>query len=165
MPCPPRPEKPTNAIIEHTKKGCIFWFDPNNSDPSISSQCARPYIILNTYNPKSTRVIISPISDRNNYVEKGTEKTKYPYHAPIYKKDNVFLDMDSVVLLDQMYTIPKDELIEEWFMGKLSDNLELDQSLMYNFDMYSSIYEIYQQLFNELSGKVKVEHMENFTRK
>lgn len=100
MPCPPYPDNPTSIVVEHTEKGSIHWFDFESSDSSISSQKARPYIIIGRNNPKSKRIIICPISDIQYYLEQGTTKLKYPYHAPLYKNDYPFLDKDSVVLLD-----------------------------------------------------------------
>ena len=60
MSCPIKPIKIMPAIPEHTFKGCVHWFDISGSaDPKISSQKARPYIIISKDNPKSSRVIIS----------------------------------------------------------------------------------------------------------
>ena len=57
MPCPVKPSDVTPILREHTLKGCVHWFDiSGDSDPTISSQKARPYIIIGIENPKSSRV-------------------------------------------------------------------------------------------------------------
>jgi len=45
LPCPALPKNPQKST--HFEKGCIHWFDlTGNSDPSIASQKARPFIII-----------------------------------------------------------------------------------------------------------------------
>lgn len=161
MSCPDFPSNPTPIQMEHTEKGCIHWFDFDSSDCSISSQKARPYIIIGRKNPKSKRVIICPVSDIQHYLEPGTKKLKYPYHAPLYRKEYVFLNKDSVVLLDQVYTVSKDELCEEWYMGKIDDCSDIDRAIIYNYDLFESIYEAYAELLKQFAQV----HRSNFTRK
>lgn len=166
MSCPKKPMNYTEISHEHTTKGCIHWYDlTRDSDITISSQRARPYMIIGAENPKSIRVIISPISDRIHYVEQGTNKLKYPYHAPLFKDIDVFLEKDSVVLLDQVYTISKSDLCKEWFMGKISNNLDLDKAILYSYDLFESMFTIYKELFQQLDNKAKEEHLSNYTRK
>jgi mRNA interferase MazF len=166
MPCPEKPKKPTQIKHEHTLKGCIHWFDPDGStDSKISSQKARPYIIIGLENPRSIRVIMAPVSGRENYVEPGTNTLKYPYHAPLDLNKNPFLEKDSVALLDQVYTIPKLELCEEWYMGKINNNEDLDKAIMYNYDLFETTFKIYKELFEELRGTAKAEYMKRFNRK
>jgi len=135
MSCPEVPGEPTKS--KYTEKGCIHWFDPDSPYEYISSQKARPFIIVGRNNFKSPRVIISPLQDNKNYTEKG--KLKYPFHTSLYKKHYDFLDKDSVILLDQVYTIPKRELWAEWYMGKVDDLRKIDLALFYNFDLYDTI--------------------------
>jgi mRNA-degrading endonuclease toxin of MazEF toxin-antitoxin module len=160
MACPELPEIPTQIKIEHTAKGCVHWFDFEDSDPSIKSQKARPYIIISRDNPKSDRAIICPISDISHYYESGTNKLKYPYHAPLYRKYYPFLEKSSAVLLDQVYTIAKNELCEEWYIGKVEDFTDIDLALVYNYDMFESISQAYIDLINQLPNS----HMSQFTR-
>lgn len=138
MPCPDIPEDPTYS--KHLDKGCIHWFDPEPQYEEISSQKARPYIIIGRYNHNSSKAIISPLSDIENYKE--DDQLKYPYHAGLYVDDYNFLDKDCAVLLDQIYTIPKKELWQEWYMGKVDENDlgKIDMSLCYNFDLFDTIY-------------------------
>ncbi|WKV08061.1 type II toxin-antitoxin system PemK/MazF family toxin [Thermoanaerobacterium sp. CMT5567-10] len=167
MPCPALPKNPQKST--HFEKGCIHWFDlTGNSDPSIASQKARPFIIISRYNPKSSRVIICPVSDMIHYLEKDTygniiqpPKLKYPYHAPLYKKDYPFLDKDSVVLLDQVYTVSKDELFEDWYMGQVVNTREIDEAIFYNYDLFASINEVIQDLLNSIENM----HREKYSRK
>lgn len=101
MSCPIKPSNSTKILNKHTQKGTVHWFDlENESNPEISSQKARPYMIINNSSYSKSRVIISPITGREHCVETHTNKLKYPYNAPIWKKENSFLDKDSVVLLD-----------------------------------------------------------------
>ena len=160
MACPKYPKEPTQIQIEHTEKGCIHWFDFEDSDPKIKSQKARPYIIISRNNPKSGRIIICPISDIKNYYERETTKLKYPYHASLFKKDYSFLEKDSAVLLDQVSTISKDELCEEWYLGKITDCFVIDMALTYNYDMFESISQAYTELINQLPKS----HMSGFSR-
>ncbi|MDA8211669.1 MAG: type II toxin-antitoxin system PemK/MazF family toxin [Clostridia bacterium] len=160
MPCPDYPKKTTKILDEHTEKGCLHWVDIGG-DSSISSQKARPYIIIGRNNPKSNRIIMCPVSDIIHYLENGSDKLKYPYHAPLYKKQYSFLDKDSAILLDQVYTIAKNELCEEWYIGKVVDLTEIDKAIMYNYDLFESIYEAYAELLKQLP---KV-HVSQYTRK
>ena len=161
MSCPKLPECPTGIRIEHTEKGCIHWFDFEDNDPSIKSQKARPYIIISRNNPKSNRIIICPISDIIGYYEKGTTKLKYPYHAPLFKKFYSFLEKDSAVLLDQVATIAKNELCEEWYIGKVEDCSDIDLALAYNYDMFESISQAYMDLISQLP----ISHISQYSRK
>ncbi len=165
MSCPIKPEQITCIVHEHTLKGCVHWFDLEGSDSKISSQKARPYIIISTENRKSSRVVISPVSDRIHYVETGTNRLKYPYHAPLNLSEYPFLEKDSVALLDQVYTIPKAELCEEWYMGQIGDCTELDKAIMYNYDLFETTFKIYKELFEQLGPKARKEYMQQYSRK
>ena len=166
MPCPKKPNDPTKISYEHTRKGTVHWFDlEDNSDPEISSKKARPYIIIDDSSRNSSRVIISPITGREHCVENNTDKLKYPNNAPLWKNDYPFLEKDSAVLLDQVYTIGKDELCEEWYMGQIDNMTDVDEAIMYNYNLFDSIYKIYSELFNELSKKVKPNYTSNYSRK
>lgn len=166
MPCPLKPEIATKIKDANTEKGSVHWFNLDlESNPSISSQKARPYIIIGRNNRRSSRVIISPISDRENYVEIGSDKLKYPYHVSLSKSEYPFLDKDSVILLDQVYTIGKDELCEEWYMGKITNLKDLDCGISYNYDLFESTFTIYKELFEELNSKFEEQHMTNYSRK
>ena len=167
MPCPKLSQNPKKS--SNFEKGCIHYFDiSGNSDPTISSQKARPFIIISRNNPKSNRVIVCPMSDMDHYLEKNSdrsiikpEKLKYPYHAPVYKDKYNCLDKDSVVLLDQVYTISKDELLEEWYIGKVDDTKAIDEAMFYNYDLFASINELVQDLMKSIEGK----HIEKYSRK
>lgn len=161
MPCPPAPSKPTPVRAEHTVKGCVHYLDFESGQGSISSQKARPWIIIGRNNYNSSRVIISPVSDKKHYLERGTDILKYPYHVELNVNDYPFLDKDSVVLLDQVYTISKEELCEEWYVGRIDDMLKLDEAIMYNFDLFESIYKTY----TDLMAQVKDIHVSKYSRK
>lgn len=139
MSCPERPLIPTNILDEHCEKGCIHWFDVESEIGKYSSLKARPYIIVSRTCYSSDKVQTSPITDMIHKVEKITGKLKYPYHGALYKKENEFLEKDSVILLDQIITIGKDELCEEWYMGKVEDYKSLDMALLYQFDLFNTM--------------------------
>jgi mRNA-degrading endonuclease toxin of MazEF toxin-antitoxin module len=150
--CPAKPTKPTIPIPDHLQKGSVFWFDLEDSiDPRISSKKARMYTVINRYSHNSPRIIISPITDRIHCVENNSNKLKYPSNAPLYKCDNLFLDKDSAVLLDQVYTIAKVELCEEWYVGLINDISVIDKAIMYNYDLFKSIEDTFAQLIKEYS--------------
>lgn len=166
MSCPIKPNNPTPISYEHTKKGTIHWFDlEDNSNPEISSQKARPYIIVGNSSYSSSRVIVSPITDRRHCLEKGTNKLKYPSNAPLNKKENPFLDKDSIVLLDQVNTVGKNELCEEWYMGEIKNVYAIDKAIMYNYDLFDSMFKIYQDLFKQLDGQAKSNYVKDYSRK
>lgn len=169
MPCPLKPSEPTPISRAHTVKGSIHWFDPSGkTDPKIASQKARPYMIISASTNSCPRVLVSPVTDRCGCVEDGTDTLKYPSDAPIYKADNPFLEKDSVVMVDQVNTIAKSELCEEWFIGVIKDCHEVDKSLMYNHDLYKSILVITQEIFEETSAtpdELKIRHTKKYTRK
>lgn len=150
MSCPTKPFKTTLIKPKHTQKGCVHWFDlEGNANPKISSQKARPYIIVNSSSYSKSRIIISPITDRKHCVEKDTDMLKYPCNAPLFKKDYPFLDKDSAVLVDQVYTIGKDELCEEWYMGEVTDLRELDLAIMYNYDLFDTSMGLYMEMMKQ----------------
>jgi len=161
MTCPKLPDKPTIIKNSHTTKGCVHWFDFENSDPKIKSQKARPYIVISRDNPNSDRVIICPISDIRHYYEKDTTILKYPYHAPLYKEQYSFLEKDSAVLLDQVATIAKSELCEEWYIGKVDDYSDIDIALAYNYEMFESILNTYTDFLKQLP----ISYKEKYSRK
>ncbi|MED4567956.1 type II toxin-antitoxin system PemK/MazF family toxin [Brevibacillus agri] len=159
MPHPKLPASPTPATHEQTEKGCVHWyrFTTNSSAGTISR--VHPCIIVSRVNKGSNRVIISPISDITNYVENG--QIKYPYHAPLYQAEYNFLEKNSVVLLDQMFTIGKSELYQEWYMGKVTDTRKIDEAILYNFDLFESMLEAY----SELVSQYKDIYSSNFSRR
>lgn len=165
MSCHIKPDNPTEISYEHTKKGSVHWFDLEGcTNPEISSQKARPYIIINSSSYNSPRVIISPITDRKHCVEKDTNILKYPSNAPFDEKDYPFLEKDSVVLLDQVYTIGKDELCEEWYMGEITALNPLDDAIIYNYDLFGSMFTIYKQLFDQLNGQAEISYKQKYSR-
>jgi mRNA-degrading endonuclease toxin of MazEF toxin-antitoxin module len=157
MPCPLVPNNPT--VSNHIYKGSIHWFDYNSNYDNISSRKARPYIIVSRTNKNSSKIIISPIQDIENYKEDG--KLKYPFHAALYVDDYPFLDKDSAVLLDQIYTIPKEEFWEEWYMGSIDKFIDIDIALCYSFDLFESINEITNRLVSEMESV----HIKRYTRR
>lgn len=157
MPCPDIPEKPTSS--KNCYKGAIHYFEPLGLNENINTKKIRPFIVISRTNHRSGRVIVSPITDIRNYIEDG--KMKYPYHAPLLKKDNPFLDKDSCILLDQVYTIEKDELWEEWYLGDISDESELNKAISYNFNLYETI----ANEFVELIKNYEEDYKTNFSRK
>ncbi|CAH0122560.1 hypothetical protein PAE9249_05132 [Paenibacillus sp. CECT 9249] len=162
MPHPIFPTTPTPIKVENTDKGCVHWFNFSNLNMTDASTMdyVHPCIIIGKFRPKQNRVIISPITGvSNRLVENG--KLKYPYHAALTVQDNSFLEKDSVVLLDQVFTIAKSDLCEEWFMGKVRNTQSIDQAIFYNFDLFESIHEA----FNELLIQYKGEYSKRFSRK
>ncbi len=71
------------------------------------------------------------------------------------------MDKDSVVLLDQVYTVSKDELFEDWYMGQVVNTREIDEAIFYNYDLFASINEVIQDLLNSIENK----HIEKYSRK
>jgi mRNA-degrading endonuclease toxin of MazEF toxin-antitoxin module len=143
-----------------TEKGCVYLID-FYSGQSSSSNKARPWIIIGRNNPKSSRVILSPISGMEHYIEKETNQLKYPYHAPLYKCDNSFLDKDSVILLDQAYTISKEELHKDKYIGKVDKFQNIDNAIMYNYDLFESIKNAFADLVNQYQNV----HKSKYSRK
>lgn len=144
---------------EQCNKGDIFWHGQKNMNPEITSIKVRPYIIIGRNNPKSKRILVSPVQKIDNYIENG--KLKYPYHVALLKRKHPFLYKDSVVLLDQIYTISKEELYKENFMGNIGDFKELDDAITYNFDLYESMLEGIKGLLDSYQSI----HKEKYSRK
>lgn len=158
MPVPELPENPSFFNPTKIEKGMLFWYDFSGGDPSFIKKI-RPACIIGRTNKNSNRVIISPVSDIDNYLENG--KVKYPYHVPLHKCNYSYLDKDSVILLDQVFTIPKNELYSEWYMGQIIDMVDLDNGLMYNYDLFQSIVDG----VIERVGSLLEDHMTKFSRK
>ncbi|MFR5098996.1 MAG: type II toxin-antitoxin system PemK/MazF family toxin [Clostridium perfringens] len=144
---------------ENCKKGDIFWYGQRDINPEITSMKVRPYIIIGRNNPKSKRILVSPVQKIDNYIEDG--KLKYPYHVALLKKDHKFLTKDSVILLDQIYTISKEELYKENYMGTIKNYKELDDAITYNFDLYESMLEGIKGLLDSYQDV----HREKYSRK
>lgn len=151
MPCPPLPASPTPS--SHTEKGCVHWFNFGTNPDARNMNDIHPCIIIGRNNRNSSRVLIAPISDISNYVEGRPPKLKYPYHAALYKRTYRFLDKDSAILLDQIYTVGKAELYEEWYMGKVTNTQEIDEALVYNFDLFDSILNTYVELLKSFQSQ------------
>lgn len=138
MSAPTLSTNPKSIELHKADKGLIFWFDFTGGDPNITTgKKIRPACVIGRTNKNSNRVIISPISDIDNYLENG--KLKYPYHVPLLKSDYQFMEKDSVILLDQVFTIPKSEIYEEWVIGQVVDMNDMDAGLLYNYDLFQSV--------------------------
>lgn len=142
----------------HCLKGAIHWYSIKKPNLNVNSIKKRPFIIIGRNNNKSKRVLVSPIQDLSNYIEDG--KVKYPYHVPLLKNKYGFLQKDSVILLDQVYTIAKEDLKEVDYVGSINDFKELDNAIIYNFDLYESIVEG----IGELMSQYKDIYKNNFSR-
>lgn len=71
--------------------------------------------------------------------------------------DFTFLDKDSVILLDQVFTIPKEDLFEEWFMGKVEAVREIDEAIMRNYDLLSTVSELLHEMIDNLTQTQQLE--------
>lgn len=150
MPHPPKPEKLTPIETEHTFKGCVQWFEFASDIKAKTIDDIHPCIIIGLDNPKSQRVIISPISDAINYI-KTDGSLKYPYHVLLRKEDYPFLDKDSVILLDQVFTIPKEILFEEWYMDKVTNTRPIDEAIMQNYDLIQTVTDLLHEMIDKLA--------------
>ncbi|NMI04803.1 type II toxin-antitoxin system PemK/MazF family toxin [Paenibacillus sp. SZ31] len=159
MPAPNLSPNPIPFNPRAVEKGMLFWYDFSDGADTFTGQKIRPICIIGRTNKNSSRVIVSPVSDIHNYLD--NDKLKYPYHVALLKHVHPFLDKDCVVLLDQVITIQKSELMNEWHMGCLQNMDELDQGLFYNYDLYESIV---SGVVNRVSSMM-TEHMTNFSRK
>lgn len=144
---------------QYCTKGSIFWFSLAHPNPNVSSLKCRPFIIVSRTSYNSSRVLMSPIQDLENYIE--DEKVKYPYHVPLLKEDYNFLEKDSVILLDQVYTVDKKELYKKCFIGKIEKFDVLDNAIIYNFNLYESL----QKGITELLKQYKNMYSNKFSRK
>lgn len=138
VPCPTKPNHPTPVQDMHTGKGCVHWYDVGAA-PGVGILKARPVIIIGRDKPLSKRVLVCPLTDPGSYIDPDTGKLKYPFHALLLKRQNPFLDKDSVVLLDQVYTVAKSDLCSEWFIGRVIDLAEVDNAILYNYDLFEHI--------------------------
>ena len=102
---------------------------------------------------------MSPISDIKNYSENG--KLKYPYHAELLKSEYNFLDKDSVLLLDQVITVQKIHLWEEWFIGQITNFKDIDMAIYYNYDLFESINDV----FNDFVKQLQQNHLSKYARR
>ena len=142
----------------HCLKGAIHWYIIKTPNINVNSVKKRPFIIIGRNNNNSKRVLVSPVQNLFNYTECG--KVKYPYHVPLLKSEYDFLQKDSVILLDQVYTIAKEDLKENDYIGSINNFKELDNAITYNFDLYESIVEG----MAELMAQYKDIYKHNFSR-
>jgi len=66
------------------------------------------------------------------------------------------LEKDSVILLDQVFTVPKETLCEEWYMGKIDNIRQIDEAIMQNYDLIQTITEIIHEVVNKMVTKQAV---------
>lgn len=156
MPHPDKPQNTTEILLEHTYKGCIHWFEFSSNIKAKTIDDIHPCVIIGKNNRISKRVIISPVTDAENYLDENG-KLKYPYHVLLRKNDFTFLDKDSVILLDQVFTIPKEDLFEEWFMGKVEAVREIDEAIMRNYDLLSTVSELLHEMIDNLTQTQQLE--------
>lgn len=152
---PQKPIKPTKIDIEKTFKGCIHWYEFKRDIKAKTIDDIHPCIIIGKDNPKSHRVIISPISDASNYTEKnenGELEVKYSYHVLLKKSQYTFLEKDSVILLDQVFTIPRSYLCEEWYMGKIDEVRKIDEAIMENYDLIQTVTELLHEMVDRIAN-------------
>lgn len=142
----------TPIDLEHTYKGCVHWYEFVSDRKAKTINDIHPCIIIGKNNPNSKRVIISPISDADNYTNKDNS-LKYPYHVLLKKDDYSFLDKDSVVLLDQVFTIPKDILFEEWYMGSINETRNIDEAIMQNYDLIQTVTDLLHEMIDKIAEK------------
>jgi len=151
---PDEPSEKTIILDEHTLKGCIHWFEFTKDNKAKTIDNIHPCIIIGKDNLKSARVIISPISDAKNYCVNG--ETKYPFHVLLKKKDYSFLDKDSVVLLDQVFTIPKETLFEEWYMEKIEETRGIDEAIMQNYDLIQTVTDLLHEMVDKIAQQSQI---------
>lgn len=149
MPHPDKPVKSTKILKEHTLKGSIHWFEFKKNNKAKTIDDIHPCLIIGRDNPNSARVIISPISDADNYVIDN--EPKYPFHVLLKKDKYNFLDKNSVVLLDQVLTIPKAWLFEEWYMGKIENTRKVDEAIMENYDLIQTVTDLLHEMIDKVA--------------
>ncbi len=158
MPCPPVPINPTAA--QHLGKGTLYWFD-FGSGPG-----KRPVLVVSRYRPGSNQVTIAPLTDLDNVQDAATNTMKYPYHARLDRGDckgPLGLDIDSAVKLDQLYTIERDDLWEEWFIGEVSlvARARIDLALIYALDLETFMGELMKSALQEKMA----DYQQHFSRR
>lgn len=155
MPHPQKPNEPTLIDIEKTLKGCVHWYEFKRDIKAKTIDDIHPCIIIGKDNPKSQRVIISPISDAKRYTikdENGKLKVIYPYHVLLKKSEYNFLDKDSVILLDQVFTIPRESLFEEWYIGKVIEVRKIDEAIMENYDLIQTVTDLLHEMIDRVAN-------------
>lgn len=147
---PDKPEHPTEVETEHTYKGSVHWYQFQCIPEAKTIDDIHPCIVIGKNNSKSSRVIISPISDAENYL-KSDGTVKYNYHVLLEKSKYTFLEKDSVILLDQVFTIPKSDLCEEWYMGAIEEVRQIDEGIMTNYDLISTVSALLHEMVDKLA--------------
>lgn len=152
---PIRPTNPTAIITAHTHKGCVHWWEFCTDERARTIDDIHPCVVIGRNSERSSRVIISPISGAYSYI-KNDGTLRYGFHVLLKKDDYPFLEKDSVILLDQVFTVPKETLCEEWYMGKIDNIRQIDEAIMQNYDLIQTITEIIHEVVNKMVTKQAV---------
>jgi len=137
--------------VNHTLKGCVHWFKFTGDNNAKTINDVHPCMIIGKNNVKSKRVIISPISDAENYLTKMGE-LRYPFHVLLKKSEYSFLDKDSVLLLDQVITIPRVSLHEGSYMGQVTQTRQIDEAIMQNYDLIDTVKELLHEMIDRVGN-------------
>lgn len=144
MPCPPRPNVPSAA--KHFEKGHVYWHD-------FRGQIGRrPGIIISRHRPGSSEVTIALITDAVNVLQNG--KIPYPYQALVLKSECPGLDIDSVIKLDRIWTIRRQWLCDEWYIGEAAPNVlpRVDGAIIYALDLQPFLRDFVLDAINQSMG-------------
>lgn len=99
--------------------GDLYWFDfgtPASHQYTIAGP--RPCVVLSNASTIHGRtLVVSPLTGSENAVP------RYAYNVPIAKSECPALDKDSVVKIDHLYNINRDDLIDQHYIASLSPAL------------------------------------------
>lgn len=92
--------------------GDVYWFDfgkPLSNQYTVAG--ARPLLVLSDCRRVLRRTVTgTPLTDLEH------RKPNYGFHVPVLKADYPSLDKDSIVKIDQLYCINRDDLIDEHYI-------------------------------------------------
>lgn len=96
--------------------GDVYWYDFGNP---ISNQYTigfpRPALVLSDCRRVLRRTVtVAPISGLEH------RKPNYTFHVPIEVSDYPALEKDSIVKIDQLYCINRDDLIDEHYITTIT---------------------------------------------
>lgn len=141
MPCPPLPKTPTPARL--FAKGSMYWHDFRGKIG------VRPALIISRDRPGSNDVTVAMVTDAANVLD-ADGRLRYPYQALVRVEDCPGLDCDSVVKLDRIWTINRQWLNHEWYIGTIGQDAlaRVDAALLYAFDLQPFVADFVRQAVN-----------------
>ena len=132
----PFPNCPINSghLTHNLAWGDLYWFDfgkPQSNQYTIAK--ARPCVVLSDVNTLiGNTVVVCPSTGAEHAIP------NYDYHVLVTRNEFILLEKDSVFKVDHLYSVDRNSLIDEHYIGALPLKI---------------MKRLYYQLFNAINSQ------------